>query len=159
MIVDPVGRVLAQSATDRDVQVRRIDLDYRVLHSNCMWEWSLKDHPEYEGRVSISWDRDAHDYLATSLDPKLPVEAFLEREGLLTGRQRMGKNIGLLDRAWGAPPPSRGVSAGADLTEAPSPRPGSSDQHLVPGTLPLARSAQGPVHPHIRAADCNLGVR
>jgi predicted amidohydrolase len=99
VVVDPIGRVLAATSADREVAVVRVDLDYRVLHSNCMWGWSLEGHPEYRDRVKIEWDRDAHQYLVTSVDPALPVRRFLGAEGLLTGRQRNARNVELVTRA------------------------------------------------------------
>jgi len=104
LIVDPVGRVLAVTSEDEQVLVERIDLDYRVLHSNCLWEWPESRRKEYEGRVNVQWDVDAHEYLVTSNDPELPVRRFLEVEGLLTGRQRNGRNIELQLAARGGPP-------------------------------------------------------
>ncbi len=49
-VVDPIGRVVAATSTDREVVVVRVNLDYRVVHSNCMWDWSLDEHPEYAGQ-------------------------------------------------------------------------------------------------------------
>ena len=103
-IVDPLGTVITTLSEDREVQVVRIDLDYRVIHSNCMWTYRAKPHPEYDGRIQIDWDPEAHAYLATSLDPELPIRAFMQKEGLLTGRQRTRKNIELLDEQRGGSP-------------------------------------------------------
>ncbi|MDA0745122.1 MAG: carbon-nitrogen hydrolase family protein [bacterium] len=97
-IVDPLGRVIANLSEDREVQVVQIDLDYRVIHSNCMWAYRAKPHPEYDGRIQIDWDPEAHAYLATSLDPTLPIRTFMQKERLLTGRQRMRRNIELLEQ-------------------------------------------------------------
>jgi len=104
LIVDPVGGVLAVTSADKQVLVERIDLDYRVLHSNCLWEWPESRRKEYEGRINVQWDVDGHEYLVTSNDPDLPVRRFLEVEGLLTGRQRNGRNIELQLAARGGPP-------------------------------------------------------
>jgi predicted amidohydrolase len=104
MVVDPLGRELCRTSADREISVLRVDLDYRVLHSNCMWEWTPQRAAKYEGRVGIEWDVDAHAYLVTSSDPSLPVRRFLEVEGLLTGRQRVRRNIALqLEARGGAP--------------------------------------------------------
>ena len=84
--------------------VQRIDLDFRVLHSNCMWEWSEERTSKYARRINLEWDPEAHEYLVTSCDPELPVRRFLETEGLLTGRQRNARNIALQMEARGGPP-------------------------------------------------------
>lgn len=104
LIVDPVGRTLAATSTDREVVVARVNLDYRVMYSNCMWDWSLSDHPEYQDRVKVEWEPDAHAYLASSLAPELPIQRFLKAEGLLTGRQRKARNDDLLRKARGGEP-------------------------------------------------------
>ncbi len=100
VIVDPVGRALVTTSKDREVAVARINLDYRVLSSPCMWSWQLADHPEYQGRISVEWDRDSHQYLVTSLEPGLSTERFLQTEGLITNRQRLRKHSALLEKAW-----------------------------------------------------------
>jgi predicted amidohydrolase len=104
VVVDPVGRLVASTSADREVIVTRVNLDYRVLHSNCMWDWSLTEHKEYEGRIHIEWDKEAHEYLVSSVDPELPVSSFLAREGLFTGRQRNGRNTELQLLARGGAP-------------------------------------------------------
>ncbi len=104
VIVDPTGRVMATTSEDKEVLVVRVDLDYRVLHSNCLWDWPESRREEYAGRVDVAWDVDGHEYLVTSNDPDLPVRRFLEVEGLLTGRQRNGRNIELQMEARGGPP-------------------------------------------------------
>jgi predicted amidohydrolase len=104
VFVTPTGRILAETSKDKEVLVQRLDLDYRVLHSNCMWEWSEERAAQYQGRINIEWDVDAHEYLVTSSDPELPVAQFLEKEGLLTGRQRNARNQALqLEARGGAP--------------------------------------------------------
>ena len=75
-----------------------------VATSNCMWDYAAREHPEYYGRIRLDWDSDAHQYLATSLDPALPIRDFLEKEKLLTGRQRIRRNNQLLAQARGGPP-------------------------------------------------------
>jgi len=104
VLVGPTGRVLGTTSEDREVLVQRIDLDFRVLHSNCLWEWSEKRAERYSGRVNIEWDSEAHEYLVTSCDPEVPVREFLKTEGLLTGRQRNARNIALQMAARGGPP-------------------------------------------------------
>jgi predicted amidohydrolase len=104
LAVDPLGRVLGATAEYGEVLVLRIDLDYRVLNSNCVWEWPESRREEYAGRINVDWDDDAHEYLVTSSDPGLPVREFLKREGLLTGRERNRRNVQLQLEARGGPP-------------------------------------------------------
>ncbi|MCK4283432.1 MAG: carbon-nitrogen hydrolase family protein [Candidatus Brocadiae bacterium] len=104
MVVDPTGRVLASTSEAGEVRIVRMDLDFRVLHSNCLWEWPESRRKEYAGRVNVEWDADGHEYLVTSCDADLPVRRFLETEGLLTGRQRNGRNTELQLKARGGPP-------------------------------------------------------
>jgi len=104
VIVSPTGRVLAITSQDKEVLVVRIDCDYRVLHSNCLWDWPESRREEYARRVDVEWDVDGHEYLVTSNDPNLPVRRFLEVEGLLTGQQRKRRNMELLLEARGGPP-------------------------------------------------------
>ena len=104
VIVSPTGRVLAITSEDKEVLVARIDCDYRILHSNCLWDWPESRREEYAGRVEVEWDVDGHEYLVTSSDLDLPVRRFLEVEGLLTGQQRKGRNMELLLEARGGPP-------------------------------------------------------
>ena len=104
MMVDPLGRELGRTTQDRECLVRCLDLDYRVLNSNCMWEWTAERQRPYEGRLRIEWDVDAHSYLVTSDDPDIPVRRFLEKEGILTGRQRNRRNMALLLEARGGLP-------------------------------------------------------
>jgi predicted amidohydrolase len=104
IVVSPTGRVLAAGSQDKEVLVVRVDLDFRVLHSNCVWEWPESRRKECAGRVNVDWDPEGHEYLVTSNDPDLPVRRFLEMEGLLTGRQRNRRNIQLQMKARGGPP-------------------------------------------------------
>ena len=103
-LLSPTGRVVGVTSEDREVLVERIDLDFRVLHSNCMWEWSEQRAAPYKGRINFEWDPEGHEYLVTSCDPELPVRDFLNAEGLLTGRQRNARNIALQLQARGGPP-------------------------------------------------------
>jgi len=104
LAVDPLGRTMAMTSADQETLLLRVDLDFRILHSNCLWEWPESRLKEYAGRITMDWDPDAHQYLVTSHDPSLPVRRFLEAEGLLTGRQRIGRNTELQLKARGGPP-------------------------------------------------------
>jgi len=104
MTVDPLGRVLGRTSEYGEVLVLALDLDFRVLHSNCLWEWPESRRSKYAGRINLEWDDDAQEYLVTSNDPSLPVRRFLEAEGLLTGRQRNARNAELQLAARPGPP-------------------------------------------------------
>jgi predicted amidohydrolase len=104
MVVSPTGQVLGSTCEEGEVLILTVDLDYRVLHSNCLWEWPESRRKEYAGRISMEWDREAHEYLVTSCDRDLPVRRFLETEGLLTGRQRNRRNIELQMKVRGGAP-------------------------------------------------------
>jgi predicted amidohydrolase len=103
-LVSPTGGVVGTTSADREVLVARLDLDFRVLHSNCLWDWSESRAARYAGRIKVVWDPEAHQYLVTSCDPQLPVREFLRAEGLLTGRQRCARNVALQLAARGGPP-------------------------------------------------------
>jgi predicted amidohydrolase len=103
-VVDPTGRVVATTSDSPQALVVRVDLDYRVLNTNCLWEWPESKFEEYAGRIRLDWHEDEYLYLVTSLDPELPVREFLQEEGLVTGRQRRARNLELLDEARGGPP-------------------------------------------------------
>jgi predicted amidohydrolase len=98
-VIDPTGAVLAMTTEAPQPLVVRVDLDYRVLNTNCLWEWPASKFDEYAGRIKFEWHEDEYVHLVTSLDPALPVRRFLEQEGLLTGRQRCARNLQLLDEA------------------------------------------------------------
>ena len=100
VVVDPVGRVLASTKADQEVSVVQVNMDYRVLSSPCMWSWQIADHPEYHGRIKVEWDVDSHQYLVSSLEKGLPVERFLQTEGLTTARHRKEHHTELLRKAW-----------------------------------------------------------
>jgi hypothetical protein len=85
------------------VVVLSLDLDFRVLNSNCLWGWQESRRSEYAGRINMEWDDEGRRHLVTSNDPALPVRRFLEQEGLLTGRQRNARNIQLQEEARGRP--------------------------------------------------------
>jgi len=108
-IVDPTGHVIGTTSSDREVLVACIDLDYRVLNTNCLWDWPESKRREYEGRIELKWRPEEYLYLVTSTDPELPVGRFLEREGLLSGRERRARNLELIEQARRglAQPPDR----------------------------------------------------
>lgn len=103
-VVDPTGHVVATTTGTPQSLVVRVDLDYRVLNTNCLWEWPKSKFEEYAGRIQLEWHEDEYLHLVTSLDPALPVRKFLEQEGLDTGLERRTRNLELLDEARGGPP-------------------------------------------------------
>jgi len=103
-VIDPTGHVIAATSVDAEALVVRVDLDYRVLNSNCLWNWTEAKRKEWAGRVKLAWRDEAWLYLATSLDARMPMRRFMEMEGLETGRERRGRNLALLDEARGGPP-------------------------------------------------------
>ncbi len=111
-IVDPTGRVIATTSADGEVLVVRVDLDYRVLNTNCLWEWPDSKRKEWADRIRLKWREEEYLYLVTSLDPDLPVRRFLEMEGLLSGRGRRARNLALLDQARGGSPRMPGRQRG-----------------------------------------------
>jgi hypothetical protein len=90
----------------RDGRIRSsvVILDQRVLHSDCPWEWPESRREEQAGRINVDRDAERHEYLVTSCHPSLAVGRFLETEGLLTGRQRVRRNLELLRKARGGEP-------------------------------------------------------
>jgi predicted amidohydrolase len=103
-VIGPAGNVIATTTADREVLVVRVDLDYEVLNTNCLWEWPESKRREWAGRIKLEWHEDEYLYVLTSLDPEWPVRRFLAEEGLLTGRQRRARNLRLLDEARGPLP-------------------------------------------------------
>jgi predicted amidohydrolase len=103
-VIDPTGHVIATTSADREVLVVRVDLDYRVLNSNCLWTWPESRRTECADRIKLEWREEAWLYLVTSLDAGMPVRRFMEMEGLLTGRERRARNLALLTEARGGPP-------------------------------------------------------
>lgn len=100
-VVEPTGHVIATTSADPQAQVVRVDLDYRVLNTNCLWEFPESRREEYAGRIRFDWREEEYLHLLTSVDPDLPVGRFLEQEGLVSGRQRRARNLELLDEARG----------------------------------------------------------
>lgn len=100
-VVEPTGYVLATTSGNREALVVRVDLDYRVLNTNCLWQFPESKRAEYAGRIRFDWREEEYLHLVTSLDPDLPVGRFLEQEGLLSGRERRARNLELIEGARG----------------------------------------------------------
>ena len=100
--------------------VVRLDLDYRILFSNCLWTWGPSRRKQYVDRINLDWHDIEGMYLVTSLDPELSVGRFLEIEGLETGRGRLTRNIDILLAERGGPPQMPREAEGdalSDLTD------------------------------------------
>lgn len=104
LVVAPTGREIARTSGDREVLVIQLDLDYRILFSNCLWTWGPSRRKQYIDRINLDWHDTEGMYLVTSLDPELSVGRFLEIEGLETGRGRLARNIKVLLAERGGPP-------------------------------------------------------
>ena len=102
-VVEPTGHVVATTSGRREAQVVRVDLDFRVLNTNCLWEFPESRREEYADRVRFEWREEEYLFLATSLAPGLPIGRFLAEHGLLSGRERRARNLDLIDRARTGP--------------------------------------------------------
>lgn len=102
-VVDPTGHVIATTTGSREAQVVRVDLDFRVLNTNCLWEFPESRREEYADQIRFDWRDEQYLYLVTSIDPDLPVGRFLTEHGLLSGRERRARNLEQINRARGGP--------------------------------------------------------
>ncbi len=102
-VIDPTGHVIATTTGGGEAHVVRIDLDFRVLNTNCLWEFPESKREEYAGRIRFDWREEEYLHLVTSIDPDLPIGRFLEQEGLLSGRERRTRNLDLIDQARPGP--------------------------------------------------------
>ena len=84
IIVNPLGHEIARTASDKEVAVVRIDLDYRILPSRFIWTRGNEIKSKYGDSVDFGW-HDAEGFcLLTSSDPKLPIGRLVEMENLET---------------------------------------------------------------------------
>ncbi len=102
-VVEPTGHVIATTSTDSEALVVRVDLDYRVLNTNCLWEWPESKREEYADRIKLEWRPDEYVHLITSTDPDVPIGRFLQEQGLVSGRERRDQNLELIRTARDAP--------------------------------------------------------
>lgn len=104
MVVDPTGRVLAETAADREALVARFDLDFRVMPSRFSWTRGKEIEQKYGERIRQDWSTEGWCTLLTSTDPALPVGRVVEEEGLETVHDFLARNIAAQDAARGGPP-------------------------------------------------------
>ena len=92
IVVNPLGHEIAKAASDREVVVVRIDLDYRILPSRFIWTRADEIRKKYGDCIDFGW-HDAEGFcLVTSSDPELPIGRLLEMEDLVTIREYLSCN-------------------------------------------------------------------
>ena len=84
VIVDPQGRIIAQSSQNREVAVARVDLDYRVVPSTFLWSRGTALQKKYGDAIDWGWHDAEGSCLMTSSDPEMPIGRFLEAEDIMT---------------------------------------------------------------------------
>jgi beta-ureidopropionase len=106
MIVDPTGREVARTDSDRQILVARFDLDYRVMPSRYSWTRGEEMREKYGDRLVQDWSDVGWCTLLTSTDPDMPVGRIVDQEGLEPVPAWHARNIAVQDAARGGPPPS-----------------------------------------------------
>jgi predicted amidohydrolase len=104
LIVDPQGRIIAQSVQNRDVAVARVDLDYRVVPSTYLWSRGAELQEKYGDAIDWAWHDAEGSCLMTSKDPRMPIGRFLEAEGLMTLPAWIAHNRRRIAEERGGPP-------------------------------------------------------
>ena len=103
IIVNPLGHEIAKAASDKEVAVVRIDLDYRILPSRFIWTRGDEIKSMYGNSVDFGW-HDAEGFcLLTSSDPKLPIGCLIEMENLETISGFLSRNRQAQMAARGCP--------------------------------------------------------
>jgi hypothetical protein len=74
----------------------RIDLDYRVLNTNCLWGFPETEQRKYADQIRFEFHQEEYLWLVSSLDPALPVGQFLKDHGLVSGGERRAHNLDLI---------------------------------------------------------------
>jgi predicted amidohydrolase len=105
LIVDPVGREVARTTSDRDPILARVDLDYRVVRWPLVRDYGKALGEKYGDRISQDWHYEEHMCLLTSRDPDVPIREVMGREKLDTHREELLPAIPLQNAARGRPPP------------------------------------------------------
>jgi predicted amidohydrolase len=95
-VVDPTGHVVATTSAKGEAQVVRIDLDYRVLNTNCLWGFPETEQRKYADQIRFEFHQEEYLWLVSSLDPALPVGQFLKDHGLVSGGERRAHNLDLI---------------------------------------------------------------
>jgi predicted amidohydrolase len=104
LIVDPQGRIIAQSVQNRDVAVACVDLDYRVVPSTYLWSRGAELKQKYGDTIEWGWHDAESSCLMTSSDPGMPIGRFLKAEGLMTLPAWIAHNRRRIAEERGGPP-------------------------------------------------------
>lgn len=104
VILDPQGRIIAQSLQNKEVAVARVDLDYRVVPSTYLWSRGAELRKKYGDVIEWGWHEVEGSCLMTSSDPQMPIGRFLEAEDMMTLRAWIDYNRGRITEARGGPP-------------------------------------------------------
>ncbi len=105
IIVDPQGRIIAQSSQDKEVAVARVDLDYRVVPSTYLWSRGAELKEKYGDAIDWGWHDAEGSCLMTSSDPEMPIGRFLEAEDIMTLPAWIAHNRRRIAEERGGPPP------------------------------------------------------
>jgi len=104
IVVDPIGREISRTASNKEASVVCVDLDYRVVPWNSLRDWGKAMAEEYGTRIRQDWHYEEDHCLVTSTDPNLPVGEWMARENLETSREHLARNVPAIDAARGGPP-------------------------------------------------------
>jgi len=103
VIVNPQGRVIAQSDGDREVVVARVDLDNRVVPSTFLWSRGDALKEKYGDTIDWNWHDAEGSCLMTSSDPDMPIGRFLETEDIMTLQAWVAYNRTRIEAERGGP--------------------------------------------------------
>ncbi|MBT7858991.1 MAG: carbon-nitrogen hydrolase family protein [Gemmatimonadetes bacterium] len=103
VIVNPQGRIIAESSANRKVAVTRVDLDYRVVPSTFLWSRGDALKRKYGDIIDWNWHDAEGSCLMTSSDPDMPIGRFLEIEGIMTLAQWIAYNRQRIEAERGGP--------------------------------------------------------
>ena len=103
VIVDPQGRIIAQSVQNKTCVVARADLDYRIVPSTFLWQRGDDVKKKYGDAIDWGWHDAEGSCLMTSQDPAMPIGRFLETEGIMTLNAWIAHNRCMQDKARGGP--------------------------------------------------------
>jgi predicted amidohydrolase len=104
IFVNPLGYEVGRTSADKEVLVRQVDLDYRVVPWNSLRDFGQALGEKYGERVRQGWSGQDDMCLLTSNDPELPVAELMKIEAMETNREHLARNIVALDKARGGPP-------------------------------------------------------
>ena len=104
VIVNPQGRVIAESSKDREVAVARVDLDYRVVPSTFLWSRGDALKEKYDDAIDWNWHDAEGSCLMTSSDPEMPIGRFLDTEDIMTLPAWVAHNRRRIQEERGGPP-------------------------------------------------------